>query len=100
KAGDTVTPIGPTSRNLNREFAYAAGTENQLIHWSRQGALVGAPAPADAPRLPVWDDPSTGTLDSRARAWLEINCAHCHNPAGPARNSGLDLLVSQQNPTA
>ena len=42
----------------------------------------------------------TGSLDARARAWLEINCAHCHNPAGPARNSGLDLLASQTNPTA
>ena len=24
-------------------------------------------------------------------AWMEVNCAHCHNPAGPARTSGLDL---------
>jgi hypothetical protein len=28
-----------------------------------------------------------------------MNCAHCHNPDGPARNSALDLLASQQNPT-
>ena len=68
------------------------------------GASTGrsrAPAvPADAPKLPVWDDPATGTLDARARAWLEINCAHCHNPEGPARNSGLDLTAAQRNPTA
>jgi hypothetical protein len=62
--------------------------------------LAGAPTPDAAPRLPVWDDPHSGTLDARARAWLEINCAHCHNPAGPARNSGLDLTVAQNNPTA
>ena len=58
------------------------------------------PSPAEAPRLAVWDDPKSGTLDARARAWLEINCAHCHNPQGPARNSGLDLLASQQKPTS
>jgi uncharacterized repeat protein (TIGR03806 family) len=100
KAGETILPIGPKARHLNRDFAYAEGNENQLDHWARKGALAGAPASALAPRLPVWDEPKTGTLASRARAWLEINCAHCHSPDGPARNSGLDLLASQQNPTS
>ncbi|MFO0889977.1 MAG: SO2930 family diheme c-type cytochrome [Isosphaeraceae bacterium] len=98
--GDTVTPIGPKARHLNRDFAYATGAENQLEHWTKAGALVGAPAHTAAPRLAVWDDPRSGTLDERARAWLEVNCAHCHNPQGPAKNSGLDLLASQKNPTA
>jgi uncharacterized repeat protein (TIGR03806 family) len=100
KAGESMLPIGPKARHLNREFAYAEGTENQLDHWSRAGALAGAPASALAPRLAVWDDPKSGSLEERARAWLEINCAHCHSPDGPARNSGLDLLASQKNPTA
>jgi uncharacterized repeat protein (TIGR03806 family) len=95
-----MTPIGPKARHLNRDFAYREGTENQLIHWSRRGVLSGAPSPAEAPRLAVWDDPHSGTLDARARAWLEINCAHCHNPEGPARNSGLDLMAAQRHPTA
>jgi uncharacterized repeat protein (TIGR03806 family) len=100
KSGELVIPIGPKARHLNRDFAYAEGTENQLDHWARSGALAGAPAAASAPRLAVWDDPKSGSLNARARAWLEINCAHCHNPAGPAQNSGLDLLASQQSPTA
>ena len=100
KAGEIMRPIGPKARNLNRDFTYQGGTENQLTHWSRRGALVGAPEPAAAPRLAIWDDSKSGTLDARARAWLEINCAHCHSPEGPARNSGLDLLASQRNPTA
>jgi uncharacterized repeat protein (TIGR03806 family) len=100
KAGETMTPIGPKARHLNRDFAYQEGTENQLAHWSRSGALTGATDPGAAPRLANWADQKSGTLDARARAWLEINCAHCHNPAGPARNSGLDLLASQHNPTA
>jgi uncharacterized repeat protein (TIGR03806 family) len=100
KAGDTMVPIGPKARHLNRDFVYRDGTENQLAHWSRIGALAGAPDPATAPRLAAWDQRESGTLDKRARAWLEINCAHCHSPEGPARNSGLDLLASQHNPTA
>jgi uncharacterized repeat protein (TIGR03806 family) len=100
KAGESMVPIGPKARHLNRDFAYAGGSENQLEHWMRTGALTGAPSPDSAPRMAAWDDPRSGTLDARARAWLEINCAHCHNPAGPARNSGLDLLAAQRNPTA
>ncbi len=100
KAGETMLPIGPKARHLNRDFVYAEGTENQLDYWARAGVLAGAPAAALAPRLAAWDDPKSGTLDARARAWLEINCAHCHSPAGPARNSGLDLLAAQRNPTS
>jgi len=100
KSGEVMKPIGPKARHLNRDFAYRDGTENQLTHWSRIGVLAGAPSPSESPRLAVWDDPNSGNFDARARAWLEINCAHCHNPEGPARNSGLDLRASQRNPTS
>ncbi len=92
-----MRPIGPTARGLNRTFAYPGGPENQLAHWAAAGILEGAPEPQAAPRMAVWNDPSTGTLDQRARAWLEANCAHCHNPAGPARTSGLDLRAVQDD---
>jgi parallel beta-helix repeat protein len=94
----SIVPIGLKARHLNRDFDYLDGSKNQLSHWQRAGALVGAPDPADAPRAVVWDD-TTADLDARARAWLEINCAHCHQPGGNAQNSGLDLRVSQRDPT-
>ena len=28
-----------------------------------------------------------------------MNCAHCHNPDGPARTSGLDLRYTQDDPS-
>jgi len=99
KQGDQILPLGPKARHLNRDYTYAEGSENQLAHWTKLKALTGAPDPQDAPRLAVWNDPQTGSLDDRARAWLEINCAHCHNDAGPARNSGLDLMADQRVPT-
>ncbi len=98
-AGDSQQPIGIQARHLNRDFAYADGTANQLAALSERGLLTGAPAdPAEAPRLPQWDDPESGTLEERTRAWLDINCAHCHNPTGPARTSGLDLRADQREP--
>jgi uncharacterized repeat protein (TIGR03806 family) len=93
-----MQPIGPKARNLNRDFEYVEGRENQLTHWTELGILHGAPPAEQAPRMAVWNDPGTGSLDQRARAWLEMNCAHCHNPHGPARTSGFDLRVVQTEP--
>jgi uncharacterized repeat protein (TIGR03806 family) len=93
-----VTPIGPKARNLNRDFNYPEGRFNQLAYWTKIGYLKGAPPLDRAPKVAVWDDPSSGTLDARARAYLEVNCAHCHNPRGPANTTGLYLLAAQTDP--
>lgn len=95
---DVLLPIGPKARNLNKFFDYDHGKENQLERWSKVGYLEGAPNASDAPFLPPWDD-EAHSIDKRARAWLEINCAHCHNPDGPANTTGLDLRAAQQDPT-
>ena len=92
-----LTPIGPKARNLNGAFSYADGAENQLAHWTRTGLLTGAPAPSATPAMARWDDPHAATAD-RARGYLDANCAHCHNPAGLASNSGLDLRWEQDDP--
>jgi uncharacterized repeat protein (TIGR03806 family) len=94
----TTRLIGIKPGQLNGDYAYAGGTENQLAYWTRTGLLTGAPAAALAPRLPVWNDPASGTLDQRARAWLDVNCAHCHNGTGMASNTGLDLRYEQTDP--
>ncbi len=93
--GKTFLPLGIKARNLNKDYAYTDGKDNQLAHWTKAGILKGSPGPAHAPKVPRYDDPSSGTVDARARAWLDVNCAHCHNPAGPARTTGLDLSIGQ-----
>lgn len=86
-------PIGPKARLLNKHFDYGSTYANQLDYWSNQGLMVGAPSAGDAPRLPVWDDATDGSMQERARAYLEINCAHCHSPEGRAQSTGLHLLA-------
>lgn len=97
---ESVQPIGPSVRQLNGSYAYATGTENQLSYWHKHGMLAQLPPLNTIPATPVWNDPSTGSLDARARAYLAINCAHCHRREGPAQTSGLFLTELEKNPTA
>ena len=99
--------LGPSAEQLNRTFTYpasstsAAGPQNELTHWSKVGILKGAPSPVQAPILPVWSDPSTGTVEARARAYLQANCSYCHDgTGGEARTSGLVLTGTETDPYA
>lgn len=85
-----LMPIGLKARHLNRDFPGSGGTMNQLTRLTRIGYLSGAPAPDTAPRDARFDD-LNASIDARARAYLDINCAHCHSATGPARVSGLWL---------
>lgn len=92
-------PIGTKARHLNKTFPYDTGEENQLVHWTRVGILEGAPAdPTLAPRAAVLEDPQSGTIEQRARTYLDVNCAHCHNPLGAARTTGLFLGIGETEP--
>jgi uncharacterized repeat protein (TIGR03806 family) len=93
----TLKPIGPKARHLNKDYHYAEQAENQLVHWRRVGILSGGPAPEAAPRNARWDEPASGDLTRRARAYLDVNCGHCHNPEGPANTSGLLLHAGESD---
>jgi uncharacterized repeat protein (TIGR03806 family) len=94
--GEKMMPIGLTARQLNRNFKYASGELNQIIQWSTLGMFENSPGP-HIPKLAQWDD-AKADLNSRARAYLEANCAHCHSRKGPANTSGLFLEISEKNP--
>lgn len=95
-----MTPIGIVARQLNSEFPYSEGKSNQLQQWERSGKLKSLPSLSEIKAFPIWADASTGTVESRARAWLDVNCAFCHNPKGAASTSGLFLEHNQMNKTA
>ena len=86
-----LQPIGPKARNLNREFAYADGAASQLAHWTKIGYLKDAPSAEQTPKAAVWNDPSSGSLEARTRAYLDNNCAHCHRTGGVAAYAGMLL---------
>jgi uncharacterized repeat protein (TIGR03806 family) len=84
-----VIPIGPKVRNLSADWLEAMG---------RKGWLAGDTSGGD--RLPDWRTHVTGPTEPLARAYLDVNCAHCHQPGGGASNSGLDLRWEQADPHA
>ncbi|WP_444895201.1 SO2930 family diheme c-type cytochrome [Microbulbifer sp. SSSA005] len=85
-----ISPLGPKARHLNKDYPYGSGVENQLLFWKKAGYLRGLPDLKSLPRnANIYD--ATVSLEDRARAYLDINCGHCHNPTGPADTSGLML---------
>ncbi len=94
-----MMPIGPAARHLNKPYAFTTSTINQLDHFITLGKLQGITSAASCPKIADYTDTSLST-DDRARAYLDINCAHCHRPEGPAKNSALNLLASEKNPIA
>ena len=88
KSGE-FTPLGPKARNLNRTLAYTDGADNQIARWVRAGFLTGVPA-GELPRAADWRDPKTPVAE-RARTYLDVNCAHCHQTGGTASNTALRL---------
>jgi len=91
-----LRPLGPKTRHLNAvraDGAAAPAGGDQLAAWTAAGYLTDAPPSAEAPRLPRWDDAESAGVAARARAYLDVNCGHCHNPRGAADTSGLFLDI-------
>ena len=84
QAGRDIAPIGPKARHLAHD--------GQLERWEAVGILSGLPDRVTGE--PYAFDPSA-PLDLRARAWLDVNCAHCHKADGSASNSGLWLASTE-----
>ena len=90
---NAIMPIGPKSRNLNFSIQYKDEEENQISFWIENG-LVENHMPLDL--IVNWTDQSA-TLNHRARAYLDINCGHCHLSSGSASNTGLYLNYTETN---
>ena len=82
--------LGLRTRQLDRDFDYDDGSENQLDHLARLGWLNRAPEPSDQ-RERLVDPFSAAALDLRARSYLDTNCAQCHKQGGDASASGMWL---------
>ncbi len=74
----TTFPIGPKLRNLN--FVPSFTPQNQLDYFTSIGLLNGVTSGSTSV-LPNWEDENL-LLEDRARAYMDVNCAHCHQPGG------------------
>lgn len=91
KTHDEFHPIGPKARHLNKSIRYNGQDINQLVLWKNLGLLNGLPANLnDINTAPDWRD-SAYPIQDRAKAYLDINCAHCHSDGGAGALSGLRL---------
>lgn len=84
-------PIGPAARHMNRDYEYGdAGVQNQLAYLTELGMLSGLPDLGGVPTTFAFAPVEAGGLDAlppeeldhAARSYLDINCAHCHDPLG------------------
>lgn len=86
-----LQPLGPRDWQLNRNYDYAGITANQLEHWQQRGILRAGDRVA---RQGVsWASPGDATIEQRVKAYLDANCAHCHNARGAADTSALHLDI-------
>ena len=77
--------LGLTTAQLNRDYAYADGTLNQLDKFEALGLFDATPT-----RIAGLPDPKgSADLELRARSYLQANCSLCHRPGGPV--SDVDL---------
>ena len=84
--------LGLSSRQLNGVLDYGDGPRNQLETLVGAGYLRGLPRPPNT--LPALTDPTdeSASLEARARAWLQTNCAQCHRDGGRA-DTDIDLRI-------
>lgn len=104
-----TVPLGFTARQLHRPTPDGG---EQLARWIADGALriPQGLSLSEIPRLVDYrlDDAALLALhphtdlralpELRARAYLDGNCGHCHNPHGAANTSGMFLDIYTDEP--
>ena len=86
-----IIPIGPRLRALNGN--------NQLEDWISNNYLSNLTDVSQVAVLPNWEDAVNYTLEERARAYFDMNCAHCHTDGGFCADQSY-LRLSYDTPFA
>ncbi len=97
--GPQQNTLGGRTRQLDRNFDFGRGAENQIDYLAAHGFLDGTPPPA-AERQRLVDPFGTAPLDQRARSYLDANCGHCHASGSSATESGLFLSWEETDPAS
>lgn len=92
--------LGVKTAQLNREHDYDGVTANQLQAMDEIDLLeIEAQTELDPESMPRMANPTEGegSLQAQARAYLDANCAHCHQPNGWASS---DIMMDLRHDTA
>lgn len=82
-------PLGIKPQNINSDYTYATGAQNQIAKLIEEGFLLEN-VPPNISAVVDWEDINASLLD-RTRAYLDINCGNCHSDGGQADNINLRL---------
>ncbi len=75
-----LVSLGLELRQLNRDFEYPSGIKsNQLATFAHIG-LFEQPLPQPLPAAYVDPYGASGSVEDKARSYLQVNCALCHRP--------------------
>jgi uncharacterized repeat protein (TIGR03806 family) len=75
---DVFTPIGIKPQNLNFNYSYSTESKNQLSKWIEQGYLENNFNLPSQENTTVDYNDTSKSIELRARSYVDINCAHCH----------------------
>ena len=96
QSNSKMTPLGPTIRNLNRNVLRNGSTLNQLSHLQNIGILRSFSVD-QSEQIVNYKDLSK-SLEDRARAYLAMNCAHCHNPNSWEKSDWINFDFRYETP--
>ena len=96
QSNSNTIPLGPTLINLNRNVERMGNNLNQLTHLQNVGILNNF-AVNQVRQMVNYED-FNASLEERGRAYLTMNCAHCHNPNSWERASEREFDFRYQTP--
>ncbi len=94
QSNSSMTPLGPTLLNLNRDVSRNGIDVNQIGHLQSSGILTEFSIDLVAQMVDYND--VNASLEERGRAYLAMNCAHCHNPNAWDIPAGRDFDFRHQ----
>ncbi len=102
-------PYKPESNKVSGQSQHEIAGKNQIDYLCSKGLMTGCPTDRGVDNMtqvaklleksPVYNVPGSSgfaantpeDIEARSRAWLEVNCQHCHNVRGFAASTGFYL---------
>ncbi len=96
QSNSNVIPLGTTLRNINRLVNRNGVEINQITHLQSVGVLSSFQLNQVTQIIDYQN--TNESITQRARAYLAMNCAHCHNPNGWEESAEQDLDFRYETP--